>query len=562
MIAARTATERVSHAMAITPIRQPSGTPPKSEEAGAPTAAAAAAVEPLAIPRPQQKARDKIKSVDDMAEVAKQYRRQGKSIVLAHGCFDLMHMGHVRHLEAARAEGQALFVTITTDRLVNKGPGRPVFPEMFRAEMIAALECVDCVAISQWPTAEGILHLVRPDVYVKGSDYKDENEDITGKIAKEREVIESYGGRLVFTDDITFSSSSLINRHLSTFDPAVNGYLSELRQSDMLGQALAAIESVQNKKVLLIGDAIIDEYQYAVPMGKTPKENMIAARFESRELFAGGVIAAANHVADFCGEVEVISVLGERDSHEGLIRRSLRNNVACDFLYRENQPTTRKVRFVDPGHTRKLFEVYHFDDTPLEGRIERQLGELIARKAREADVVILTDFGHGMITDRTIDTITDTAPFLAINAQSNSANHGYNLITKYRRADYVCIDAPEARLALHDRFTDLGELIERRLAPAVGADRLIVTHGRNGCVTYDRADGLHRIPAFTQQVVDTVGAGDAFLAITSPIVASGAPMEVAGFIGNAVGALKVGIVGHRQSVEKVPLMKFVTALLK
>ncbi len=542
--------------MTVTPIRQHPGSPKPASSDAMPQA-----LDPRLAPT-GLKARDKIKSVDELAEIAKLYRRQGRALVLAHGCFDLMHMGHVRHLEAARAEGQGLFVTITTDKMVNKGPGRPVFPEIFRAEMIAALECVDYVAVSQWPSAEGVLHLIRPDVYVKGSDYRNEQDDITGKIAHEREIVEGYGGRIVFTDDITFSSSSLINRHLAVFDPAVNSYLSRLRQSDMMAQAMAAIEAVRDKKVLLIGDAIIDEYQYAVPMGKTPKENMIAARFENSELFAGGVIAAANHVADFCAEVEVISVLGGRDSHEGLIRRSLKPNVACDFLYRDNVPTTRKVRFVDPGHTRKLFEVYHFDDTPLEGRLDRQLAELIQRKAQAADVVIITDFGHGMITPHAIDTVTAAAPFLAVNAQSNSANHGYNLITKYRRADYVCIDAPEARLALHDRFTDLGRLIEERLAPAVGCDRLIVTHGRNGCVAYDREAGMSRIPAFTQQVVDTVGAGGAFLAITSAIVAVGASIEVAGFIGNAVGALKVGIVGHRQSVEKVPLMKFITTLLK
>jgi rfaE bifunctional protein kinase chain/domain/rfaE bifunctional protein nucleotidyltransferase chain/domain len=531
--------------MTVLPIRQP------SENDAAP-----------AVPVAPAKARDKIKTVDELAEIAKVLHRQGRRIALAHGCFDLMHMGHVRHLEAARAEGDALFVTVTTDKHVNKGPGRPVFPEMFRAEMIAALECVEFVAVSNWPTAEGVLHLVRPDIYVKGSDYKNEDEDITGKISKEKEIVEGYGGRIVFTDDITFSSSNLINRHLAVFDPEVNAYLSERRPTDMLARALAAIENVQDKRVLLIGDTIVDEYQYAVPMGKTPKENMIAARFESRELFAGGVIAAANHVADFCAEVEIVSVLGEQESHEGLIRKNLKSNVSCDFLFRPDVPTTRKCRFVDPGHMRKLFEVYHFDETPIEGRVERQLNELIARKARDADVVIITDFGHGMMTGRAIDTASEHAPFLAVNAQSNSANHGYNLITKYKQADYVCIDAPEARLAMHDRFTDLAELIETRLAPAVGCDRLIVTHGKNGCVTYDKAEGISRIPAFTQQVVDTVGAGDAFLAITSPLVAAGTPMEVAGFIGNAVGALKVGIVGHRQSVEKVPLMKFVTTLLK
>src|ERR1700722_17785313 len=191
--------------------------------------------DPVALlPAAPLKARDKIKTVDELAEIAKLLRRQGRKIVLAHGCFDLMHMGHVRHLEAARAEGQALFVTVTTDRHVNKGPGRPVFPEIFRAEMIAALECVEYVAVSHWPTAEGVLHLVRPDVYVKGSDYKNEDEDITGKISKEKEIVEGYGGRIVFTDDITFSSSNLINRHLAVFDPEVNAYLGERRPTDML----------------------------------------------------------------------------------------------------------------------------------------------------------------------------------------------------------------------------------------------------------------------------------------------------------------------------------------
>jgi rfaE bifunctional protein nucleotidyltransferase chain/domain len=508
------------------------------------------------------RARDKIRSVEDLAEISENARKAGKSVVLAHGCFDLMHMGHVRHLEAARDEGDLLVVTLTTDRYINKGPGRPVFPELFRAEMIAALECVDYVGISNWPTAEGVLRLVKPSVYVKGSDYKDETDDITGKIKNEREIVESNGGRIAFTDDITFSSSALINRHLSVFDPSVNAYLGELRQANVMDQAMEALEAIQDKRVLLIGDAIIDEYQYAAPMGKSAKENIIASRFESSEIFAGGVIAAANHVADFCKDVEVITVLGETDSHEGLIRDSLKRNVNADFLVRHNVPTTRKCRFVDPGHMKKLFEVYHFDDANLEGRQEQQLCDLISRKAGDFDVVIVTDFGHGMITPRTIDVITDEARFLAINAQSNSANHGYNLVTKYKRADYICIDAPEARLAMADRTSELGDLIEFGLSDRVDCDRIIVTHGQNGCVTWALGDGVQRVPAFTQQVVDTVGAGDAFLAVTAPVVSIGTPMQVAGFIGNAVGALKVGIVGHRESVQKVPLMKFITALSK
>ena len=510
----------------------------------------------------RSQARDKIRSLDDLAVIAREVRTRGRSVVLAHGVFDLVHLGHVRHLEAAAREGDILIVTCTADEHVNKGPDRPVFHDQIRAEMLAAMECVDWAGISEYPTAEQIIDVIQPDVYVKGQDYMAADDDVTGGIVSEQQAVEAHGGKIVFTQDVTFSSSSLINDHFSKFDPEVQGFLDQMRQNNLLERALAAIDGIADLKVLLVGDAIIDEYQYTVPMGKSAKENIIASRFDGREVFAGGVVAAANHLSTFCKQVEIVTCLGRRDSYEGLIRESLNDNVTANFVYRRGTPTTRKCRFVDPGHMRKLFEVYHFDDAPLSGRLETEFCDLVADKAADFDVVIVTDFGHGLMTAKAIDTVTEKAPFLAVNAQSNSANLGYNLITKYREADYICIDAPEARLATADRFTDLGVLIEDRLRHQIDCNRFAVTHGENGSVLFDRPSGISRVPAFTRQVVDTVGAGDAFLAITSPLIATGAPMEVAGFVGNAVGALKVGIVGHRQSVGKVPLVKFVTALLK
>src|SRR6202035_660638 len=108
---------------------------------------------------------------------------------------------------------------ITADRFVNKGPGRPIFSERMRAEMLAALEYVDWVGINHGSSAEPVLDAVKPDVYVKGSDYENPEEDITGKIAVERDAVERHGGRIVFTKDITFSSSTLINRYLDVYDP-------------------------------------------------------------------------------------------------------------------------------------------------------------------------------------------------------------------------------------------------------------------------------------------------------------------------------------------------------
>jgi bifunctional ADP-heptose synthase (sugar kinase/adenylyltransferase) len=297
-------------------------------------------------------------------------------------------------------------------------------------------------------------------------------------------------------------------------------------------------------------------------MHKTPKENMIATRYQDRELFAGGAFAAANHVASFCKQVDIITCLGDSESFDDLIQQSLKPNVGLKSFRRAASPTTLKRRFVDPSYMRKLFEVYFMNDEPLTTDQQHEVDRAIAERAADYDVVIVADFGHGLIAPSSIDALTANAKFLAVNTQSNSANLGYNLISKYKRADYVCIDAPEARLAVSDRVSTVGDIARRLAENHIDCSKIIVTQGKHGCVTYESGGIVHTIPAFAKNVVDTVGAGDAFLAVTAPLVAAGAPMSRVGFIGNVVGALKVDIVGHRRSIEKAALIKGITGLLK
>jgi rfaE bifunctional protein nucleotidyltransferase chain/domain len=505
---------------------------------------------------------DKIQSIETLGTVARAAKHGGRSVVLAHGTFDLMHYGHVQHLQAAKREGDVLMVSVTADQFVNKGPDRPVFSQAIRAEMLAALGCVDYVGISEAATAESVLRTIRPDVYVKGSDYANPEDDVTGKIADELKVVHGYGGRTIFTNEVTYSSSSLINLHFDPYDPPLREFLNRLRASDGLARLTAVVERVRDLKVLMVGDTIVDEYQYVRAMGRSPKENMIATLFQDSELFAGGVIAAANHAAGFCREVEVLTALGGTRSHEALIRASLQPNVSLRSLERVGMPTTLKSRFVDQAYLSKLFEVYHMDDTPLADADEEQLIAAVRERAPLADVVIVTDFGHGLITPRVIAALTETASFLAVNAQSNSANAGFNLITKYPQADYICIDAPEARLAVADKYADVSRIISELLPARINCRRSIITNGRHGCVTWSAQEQPVHIPAFTKTVVDTVGAGDAFFSVTAPLVAAGAEMMDAGFLGNIAGALKVGIVGHRRSVSKPAVLKYLHTLLK
>jgi rfaE bifunctional protein nucleotidyltransferase chain/domain len=155
---------------------------------------------------------EKVVDINRLVEIVNELKEQNKKVVLCHGCFDLMHPGHIKHFQAAKRMGDVLLVTVTPDRYVEKGEGRPVFSQDLRAESIAALECVDYVAINRWRTAEETLRLLLPDIYVKGQEFE-KLEDATGKIQKEYEVAKSLGIEVRFTHEIVFSSTELLNRY-------------------------------------------------------------------------------------------------------------------------------------------------------------------------------------------------------------------------------------------------------------------------------------------------------------------------------------------------------------
>ena len=511
--------------------------------------------------KPQTIPPGKLRSIADLGKMSEELRKKGEVVVLAHGTFDLLHIGHIKHLKAAASEGTVLIVTITADDYVIKGPGRPVFTEDLRAEMLASIEFVSWVGIHRDNSGQGVIKTIKPHVYVKGSEYESPEDDVTGQIEVEEKEVTSHGGRIAFTDEMTFSSSNLINRYLDIYDPPLQNYLANLRERGAEQALIESIQSISSKRVLLVGDAIVDEYIYAAPLGKSPKESMIATLYQDKEQFAGGVLATANHVASFCSEVEVITMLGQDESFEELIRASLKPNVRLTPFFREGAPTTRKTRFVEPSHFRKMFEVYNMIDRPIGGDLESDFLECITKSAAKCDFTLVNDFGHGFITPLISQGLQDSARFLAVNTQTNSANTGYNLINKYSRADYIAIDEVEARLAARDKFNGLDTEVIPRIKEMANCGNLIVTVGGQGCYAAG-GETVHHIPAFTKSVVDTMGAGDAFFAITAPLVAMGLPMEFVGVAGNAAGALKVGIVGHRKSVEKANLLKYLVSIMK
>ena len=504
---------------------------------------------------------NKIKEIEELTKVLASLRTDKKKVAHCHGVFDLLHIGHIRHFEQAKKVGDLLVVTITPDRYVNKGPHRPVFSQDLRAEAISALDCVDYVAVNKWPMAIEAIQLLQPNYYVKGMDYSKAEEDRTGGITLEEAAITSVGGQLVFTDDISFSSSNLINRHLPVFPKEVSEYLGGFSARYPSNDVLRYLDDSRSLKVLVVGEAIIDEYQYCEAIGKSSKEPTLVVQANSAEKFAGGTLAVANHIANFCDNVGLITFLGSENSQEAFIDGKLNSNIERFFLFRKDSPTIVKRRFIDSYFFTKLLEVYEINDRQLEKDDNEKLCSVIREQLHRYDVVIVVDFGHSMLTQEAIHILCDQARFLALNVQANAGNLGYNTVSNYERADYISVTENELRLEARNRRGDLRKMIlevSRRLS----CGRISITRGKYGSLCYNADDGFFEVPAFASQVVDRIGAGDAFLSLTALCVAQSAPMEVVGFIGNAVGAQAVATIGHRKSIEREALFRHIESLLK
>jgi len=503
----------------------------------------------------------KIKSLDALSKVVSGLKKKGKRVVQCHGVFDLIHLGHIRHFNLAKKEGDVLIVTLTRDKHVKRGPGRPVFNEHLRAETLASLTVTDYVCVINSPTATECIKVLKPDVYAKGIDYKAKEKDITGKIYEEEEAVKLVGGRLAFTDDITFSSSELINHYLDAYPPRTIKYLKAISKMYPTDLIIDKLHSLKDLKVLVVGDTIIDQYHYCNAMGKSSKEHLVANLYKSEESFPGGSLATANNIASLCGKVDLLTMLGRKDPYQDFIQSHLASNVTPHFFYRPDTSTIIKRRFVNEEVNKKLFEICYMKDTEIPKWEEENILVHLQEKIRDYDLVVISDYGHGLLTRNIIKFICSKAKYLALNVQTNSANIGFNLVTKYPRANFVCVDELELRYATHDRSSDLRTQV-KRVYSKLRCDHIITTRGQLGSLGYSKNEGFHETPAFSYRVIDAIGAGDAFFAFVAPCFAKELPQDLTSFIGNAVGSLAVQIICNREPVKLVNLVKFITRVLK
>ena len=490
----------------------------------------------------------------------------GDSVVLCHGCFDIVHPGHVRHLQHAARLGDCLVVSITGDSMMNKGAGRPLIPQELRAENLAALDCVDWVVVHQAPTAVDLLRALRPDVYVKGREYEVSSDP---QFQAEKDVVEGYGGRLVFTSgDVVFSSSALI----AALENAGTPFQARLRQLFDDPQLATeridlVLKSFRDQRVLVIGETIIDTYVMCDRPDVAGEGPFMTLRPIEYRQFDGGAAIVARHLAALGARPILLTALPRSSKAEALRQRLALEGITTRWI-EVDRPLIEKQRFM--VGTSKVMKLDLGEPITLDAGGRRRLADMAAETAEACDAAIIADYGLGLLTSATLSALCRCLRPRVRWLVGDVSGRRSDLLAM-REMDLLCPSEVELRDALHNYDEGLSAVVWRMLYDT-HSKAAMVTLGDQGLIAFDHAatgaaaphDWSSRlraehVPALLAHAVDPLGCGDAVLAAATLSLAAGGTLLLAGVLGSVAAAAQGRKVGNtvisaadvRRGVERV-----------
>ena len=492
----------------------------------------------------------KIVNLDKLANIVAQYKKNGKKIILCHGVFDLLHLGHIKHFEEAKKHGDLLIVTVTEDHYVNKGPGKPVFSLQQRLEALSALNVIDFTSANKWESAIEAIKIIKPNVYCKGPDYKNNALDYTKKILDEKKAIKSVGGKIEYTSDRTvFSSSNLLNKFGNIYSDKQKDVIEKISKILDFKSINKKINDLKKLKVLVIGETIIDQYYFCEALGKSGKEPTLVLKDLNMEQYLGGAAAVAGHLSGFCKSITLLSMLGENGKYQKYIKNHLPKNIFSEFIYKKNSPTIEKKRYVEINNNTKVIGVYNLNDEMLESKNEIEFNKKLLKLIPKHDLIIVTDYGHGFISDQSAKKICKKSSFLAVNAQVNSSNIGYHKIDKYKNVECVVINETELRHEMRSKSSSIKPLMEK-LSKKLKIKNLIVTKGASGALLLSSNPKKYFFSeAYASKVIDKIGTGDAMLAILSLCLKNNFDKNLSLLISSLAAAQSVETIGNSISYK-------------
>ena len=482
------------------------------------------------------------------------------NVVLCHGVFDLVHLGHIKYFNEAKTSGEFLVVSITSDKYIKKGPGRPLFNENFRMENVSNIKSVDAVVLSDNASAVEVIKCIKPKFYIKGPDYKINKSDKTKKIYHEKKEVEKHGGQIKYTSDITFSSTKLINSQNLIFNSRQINFIKKIKKKFSLNEIKNLLKSIKKLKALVIGEIIMDEYNFGDIIGKSGKEPHLVLKESFNESYAGGSAAVARHISSFVDSAKVISFFGNEKKYIKILKQQSHFKIKYDLFkpYSEFNTIVKK-RFIDLKSNYKLFGSYilpYVHKTFLNNKLINK----IKKNLSNFDLMIVCDYGHGLLSDETIRYMNKVNKFKTLNVQLNSSNIGTHTLKKYNNIDLLIINESEMRFELKNEHEDI-RIIAKRYFKNKKLKNLVITRGLNGALLLDKKK-IFDCPAFAFKSIDKVGAGDAMLSIISLCLKNNLDKNLSLFLGSLAAAFSVQSIGNKKIFNFSELENYLEYSLK
>jgi len=455
--------------------------------------------------------------------------------VFVSGKFAVIHSGHIRLFMFAKTIGINLIVALDTEGLDSA-------EIEWRTSFLKNQEFVDEVVLFN-ADIEKIILQIKPDIIIKGSEF-------SSRINIESEIVSTYGGELIFSSGSTFFSE----KDLLNSDEVVSADYSEKIPKDFLKRNGITLSDITQQilkfnsiKVCVIGDVIIDEYINCHPLGMSREEpNIVVTPIDSQKFLGGAGIVAA-HTVGLGATTKLITITGKDEAGSWAVSKAAEYGITIKSIEDKTRPTNLKQRYKAGLQT--LLKISHLSQDKVSNVIQNQIINEFKKIAPDIDLLILSDFSYGVLTNEVTTELIKVAKLngLVIAADSQTSSQLGDL-SQFSNVDLVTPTETEARLELKDQISGLA-VIADKLRSKINSQSIIIKLGADGLVINGvKSDGtllnLDALPSFNQSPVDVSGAGDSLLAAASLAITIENNLAKASLIGSLAAAIQIGRVGN------------------
>ncbi len=476
-----------------------------------------------------------------------------KKIILCHGVFDIVHPGHIRHFAHCKQKADILIVSLTRDIFIKKGTYRPMVPERLRAFNLASLQLVDYVIIDQNISPVKLLKKIKPNFFAKGLEYADLKNPLT---VKEKNIVESFGGKMIFSPgDYVLSSSKIINQMKPDLKFEKLKLLMDTENIDF-NDLKKILKDLSKLKVHILGDTIIDTSHYCEVIGGLHKTPTLSVVKQISEDFLGGAAIVASHFKSFAKNVTLTTLFSNDEKGKFALKNLKKNKIKINYYSEDDRPTTNKNSYIVNKH--KLLKVDELNNNTI---TNSTLDKIIkSLKKDKNQVLVFSDFRHGIFNNQTLSKIFESINHKTFKVADSQVASRWGNISDFKNFDLLTPTEREARYSLFEQDTPIRNLVGN-LQKKSKANNIILKLGEKGLISISRKKNDYiALDPFVDNLIDSNGAGDALLAYSASTLYTTKSLIISSIIGLLAASCKCETQGNLpvttdQIIEKINLLQ-------